>query len=86
MVRVNCQNGDGGGSWVGDFKSRVLLRDTLGVHLSTPPSAANANANSDPPRTNFGYQILNKEPQIELPDPPFCAFFVSIGGLQKAQL
>ena len=21
MVRVNCQNGDGGGSWVGDLKN-----------------------------------------------------------------
>ena len=25
MVRVNCQNGDGGGSWVGDFQQKKNL-------------------------------------------------------------
>ena len=24
MVRINCQNGDGGGSWVGDTKYRAI--------------------------------------------------------------
>ena len=26
MVRVNCQNGDGGGSWVGDIEFRGPLK------------------------------------------------------------
>ena len=29
MVRVNCQNGDGGGSWVGEFEQTLTTHTAL---------------------------------------------------------
>ena len=30
MVRVNCQNGDGGGSWIGDFRNCGGVQKSMG--------------------------------------------------------
>ena len=41
MVRVNCQNGDGGGSWVGDFLGRTFPKGSATQSGPSPKKVGN---------------------------------------------